>query len=291
MKFRIVCLCILISACSTKPQVQIIEGLSKPESIVGDGNNLYISDVGKNLTPTDKDGDGRIVKMSLTGEILDSNICKSPVNAPKGSAIIDGILYVADIDCIRIINLASGEVADSINFSPVGAMFLNDIVAKDNRTLYVSATDQGKVYEVSLSPGRQIKALDIPNIPGINGLDYDAKNAKLAINSMGAGTPPFGKLFILDVNSSPMNLKAIDGVNGIFDGMQFIDDHRVVLTDWVDFNTPSGKAIAVDLKTGKTTALETPVLAGPADCWYDQKNHSLWIPLMVKGSIYKQHLK
>ncbi|WP_148707376.1 hypothetical protein [Chitinophaga skermanii] len=266
---------------------QVFTGLQHPESITGNTLFLYISDIGKELTPTAKDGDGAIVKADLNGNIIDRNIAKFPLHAPKGAAIVKGNLWIADIDCIKGLALGLGALIDSINFGKrVGATFLNDVVRRNDTSVFVTATDQGVIYELSLRKSKNIKALPIPVIAGINGIDYDPTTQRLAVNAMGNGEQK-GGLYILYLQHQPIKIDTIPHVNGIFDGMQWVDAQHVLLSDWVDFSAPSGRLLKVNIQSGEAKVLKENDLPGPADIYYDKKNAQLWVPLMVTGHILK----
>src|SRR5690606_40050869 len=60
------------------------------------------------------------------------------LNAPKGLALHDGTLYVADITLVRKFDAKTGAPRGVIQFPK--ASFINDIVADADGTLYVSDT-------------------------------------------------------------------------------------------------------------------------------------------------------
>ena len=60
-----------------------VKGCASPESVATDGSHYYVSNVGKELKPTDKDGDGFISRMDLKGENLELRFIDG-LNAPKG---------------------------------------------------------------------------------------------------------------------------------------------------------------------------------------------------------------
>src|SRR5687767_743714 len=84
-------------------------GLKNPESAVydADAGVLYVSDVAGE--PNAKDATGFIAKLSPEGEVTEAEWIKG-LNAPKGLALRDGRLYVADIDQLAVIDVAKGEV-------------------------------------------------------------------------------------------------------------------------------------------------------------------------------------
>jgi len=116
-------------------------GFNHIESVASDGKFIYAADIGKELNPTAKDGDGQIIKLDKKGKILDATFVKEKLDAPKGLAINKGILFINDVDKLLAVELKTGKKLYEIDFSKETA-FLNDIVVWNNNTLYVSATDK-----------------------------------------------------------------------------------------------------------------------------------------------------
>ena len=78
-------------------------GLSTPESVLHDaGADVYlVSNI--NGSPLEKDGNGFISRLAPDGSVLalkwiDGEAQGITLNAPKGMAIQDGVLFVAAID-------------------------------------------------------------------------------------------------------------------------------------------------------------------------------------------------
>ncbi|MEP6597236.1 MAG: hypothetical protein ABJA71_14885, partial [Ginsengibacter sp.] len=102
-------------------------GMWHPESVISDGKFLYVTDIGKEFNATAKDSDGLIRKFSLDGILIENNLSKVPLSAPKGTAIIRNVLYVADLDRIIGLEITSGHIMTDIDFSSFGVNLLNDI--------------------------------------------------------------------------------------------------------------------------------------------------------------------
>ena len=72
------------------------------------------------------------------------------LNQPLGSAIHDGVLYVADTDTVRTFNLASGQPLMSHSVAEAGANGLNGIAVAEDGTIYASNTrDPQRIYRVT----------------------------------------------------------------------------------------------------------------------------------------------
>ncbi len=142
----------------------VIEGLSSPESVAmtGDGKKFFISNLGEKLEPSAKDGDGFITEVSPEGAVVNKKFLpKSGVlNGPKGLSIIGPTLYVTDVDRVVGFDLVSREQVFEMDFSAEKTVFLNDLAVYDDNTLFVSATDIGKIFKIrSLRPLHTVSRL------------------------------------------------------------------------------------------------------------------------------------
>jgi DNA-binding beta-propeller fold protein YncE len=262
------------------------KGLSYPESIISDGRFLYVSNVGKALAPFEKDGDGFISKLSLQGEVITRNITTEKLNAPKGSAIIKGVLYVADIDRIVGIDLSSGKKTADISLGN-NVTFANDVAVKDDHTLFVSATDVGKIFEVNIKTS-QVKA--IADVKGANGIYYDKANKKLYTCSFFFDNLQGGEVGVVSWTQQQGVYSTIADVHGGFDGIALADDHTLLVSDWGALDKPAGFLQTIDLNTKKAVKLDWPVIGGPADFYYDAKQKKVIIPAMVESKVVIQSL-
>ncbi|OQP65412.1 hypothetical protein A3860_17255 [Niastella vici] len=262
-------------------------GLSNPESVTSDGQFLYVSNIGKALDPTAKDGDGFIAKLSLSGKVITPSFAKAKLNAPKGTAIIRNVLYVADIDRVIGIQLSTGNKITDINLSNSGTSFLNDLAVKDDLTLFVSATDVGKVFEVNVRSGAVTPVVDVK---GANGLCYDKAKNLLYTCSFDFQNMQGGEIGVISwKNYIPSYEKAGD-IHGAFDGLALLDDHTLIVSDWGALDHPAGFLEKIDLNTKKVTKYDWPAIAGPADFYFDAKQNQVIIPALVAGKLLFQPL-
>lgn len=126
------------------PLFRITEGISTPESVLYDElNDRYlVSNI--NGKPDGVDNNGYISELSPDGKVtkekfIAGGVGKVKLDAPKGSGISGGVLYVADISIVRLFDLKTGLPKGEI--AVPGATFLNDLaVAKDGR---VFVSDSG----------------------------------------------------------------------------------------------------------------------------------------------------
>ncbi|WP_133162250.1 hypothetical protein [Hyphococcus luteus] len=124
-------------------QLWLAEGFSAPEgSAAAPGGGYFISNVAGE--GPDKDGEGWISLISADGAMITERFADG-FNAPKGMAVLDGVLYIADIDRVRMIDAASGE--DKGDIAVEGAKFLNDATVW-NGAVYVSDSLTNSILKI-----------------------------------------------------------------------------------------------------------------------------------------------
>jgi len=262
-------------------------GLSLPESVNSDGKFLYVTNIGKSLNPTAKDGDGFISKLSLDGKMITPSITTETLNGPKGTAIIKGVLYVADIDRIVGIQLSSGKKVAEVDMASTKTVFANDLAVKDDQTLFVSATDVGKVFEVNLKTGA-VQA--IADVKGANGICYDKATNRLYTCSFSFENLQGGEIGVINWQQQKPVYEKIGAIQGAFDGLALMDDHTLIVSDWGAMDHPAGFVEKIDLTSKTATKLDWPVINGPADFYFDAKQKQLFIPALVDGKVLIEKL-
>ncbi|GAB4410136.1 MAG: ATP-binding protein [Bacteroidia bacterium] len=263
-------------------------GLASPESVIGDGTYYYVSNVGKKLEPSNKDGDGFIMKLDFDGNVVAEKFMTG-LDAPKGSAIAGGKFYVADIDKVRIFDLATGEAAGEIDFSKTGTQFLNDIAKKSETELFVSATDINRIYTIKLADGSYTELVAKPTIQKPNGLWYEAANNTLyVVNFTDDMKGVVGKIVISNAGNTYETLNPFEG--GL-DGIALLNEQQLVFTDW------NRKAfLLLDLSSGRVgqfpiaEEVKAKGIDGPADFFFDAAKGEFWIPGMRENTITIQTL-
>jgi len=138
---------------STQEQTYVLEKLwasdtllKTPESVIYDKvrNLIYVSNVNQN--PWEKDHNGFISKMSDTGEILELEWVTG-MSGPKGMAIVDDILFVADLDELILIDIEQGTIKEKVLVD--GAEGMNDITPDGKGGVFISDSPAGKIFQYS----------------------------------------------------------------------------------------------------------------------------------------------
>ena len=255
-----------------------IEGFSSPESTIVNKNDLYISNVGKELKPTLKDGDGFISKLDINGKIKELHFIDG-LDAPKGMGMVGNTLFVADINTLRGFDLQTKKEVFNVVFE--GVNFLNDITVKDSNTLFIGASDTSAIYEVNISNKSYKKLMDFTVA---NGLFYE--DGILYAAQLGSSTQNMfdgkGKLYKIDLKDNN-KLTQLGTFEGVLDGVTKVGN-KVYVSDWGNAKD-TGIVRVYDLKTKEETILKLQSFMGAADFWIDEKTKKIFMPQMIGNKV------
>ena len=208
-----------------------VDGLNNPESVVYDPVNdvLYVSNV--NGTPNEKDGNGFISKISLTGEIINKQWI-SGLDAPKGLAIANNKLYTADIDTLVEIDIANSSISN--RYTVADAKFLNDVATGLQGRVFVSDMVMNRVH--SLDKGTFSIWLESPDLLNPNGLYVQGNN--LIVGAWGVMTDGFntetpGHLLSISLADKSIHVIGDGSPIGNLDGVEEDTDRSFYVTDWM----------------------------------------------------------
>ncbi|TPK96799.1 MULTISPECIES: ATP/GTP-binding protein [unclassified Mesorhizobium] len=120
-------------------------GFEQPESALVDAahDRIVVSNIAGN--PGEADGNGYLSLLSMDGKVIARHWVDG-MDAPKGMAIAGGRLYAADITKVRIVDLASGRLVETIDVP--GAVFLNDMTQDSAGKVYVSDMLADTIYRI-----------------------------------------------------------------------------------------------------------------------------------------------
>lgn len=234
------------------------EGLDAPESAFFDAGSgtLFVSVVGG--APTARDGNGRIAKLSLDGKVTAGSFTTG-LNAPKGLRAFKGTLWVADLDEVVGIDMATGKINSRVKIAD--AKFLNDVAVGPDGTVYASDTMLNRVYAVT--NGAATVFVEGADLAAPNGLLVDG--GRLVVGSMGSLAPggQGGGLMAIDLKTkaktpiTPKPVGAIDGVESDGSGGFIVTDFRAAKVLHI---TPKGEVH--ELKQLSGSAADLAVVPG-----------------------------
>src|SRR5687768_6016985 len=259
-----------------------VSGFPFPESVGCDARNnvLYVSQFVSELKPAEKDGKGRISKVSLEGKILEEQFLPAPgetLNKPKGIWVVRDRLWVTDIDVVWVFDTKTKK---GRKVELPGAQFAND-PAVSGKVLYVSDNQGDALFKVE--PADFLNAKAEPRVTRVasgqsinpNGL-YPGRDGSILMVGFAGADEPRG-IYSLGRDGKVQTLaKDI----GRLDGLYRARGGRLIITDWA-----SGSLLSWTARGGKRTLASD--FKGPADfCAVpDEKGTTVLVPDLVKSEL------
>ncbi len=248
---------------STPPELDV------PESVLYDDERrvLYVSNI--NGDPTQKNGKGYISKVTLDGKIRDQKWIKG-LHAPKGMALHNDTLYVADIDRVILIDMKHGNIA--AKYGAPKAEFLNDVTASPQGNVFISDMKGERIYSLqdgALSIWKKGKALKRVNgLFWLKGMLYaGTKGRILAIE-------PSDRTTTTVVEGTP----SVDGlIAGVEKGFLF--------SDW------KGRIFYAKQGQEAKTLSDTRGQRNAADIGYMQEKQRVFVPTFFDNRVFAYDLK
>ncbi|NVO27761.1 hypothetical protein HJ526_10045 [Donghicola sp. C2-DW-16] len=256
-----------------------IEGFATPESVVLTDTAAFVSNIGAQLDPFSHDGDGFISKLGLDGSVANLHAING-LDSPKGLTVLNGTLYVADID--RILGFDLTTMAQVFNAQvPGDAPMLLNAIEPMGDTLLVSDTLRSTLY--SLAPDTGTYTELATGIDGANGITWNAEQNAATIAGVGAD---FGGSTMYRWSPTEGLSQIPDAPFGFLDGIVTLDDQTVLVSDWHQFDPVPGDIYAVNTANGETKQLDLgTTVRAPADFAYDAANGKIWVPQMHDGRV------
>ncbi|OGQ17585.1 MAG: hypothetical protein A2138_18435 [Deltaproteobacteria bacterium RBG_16_71_12] len=266
-----------------------VTGLATPEGVVYDeANDRYlVSNI--NGKPLDRDNNGFIAVLSPDGKLVTEKWIAGgqrgvTLNAPKGMAIDQGVLFVSDIDVVHTFDLKTGANKGDIEIK--GASFLNDVAA-DSAAHKVYVSDSGmkqgaKDFEptgsdgVWVIEGKKAAAFFLAKDLGRpNGLWVQGKD--LYVNFFGSAD-----IAKLDAKNGKTAITTAPGGGG--DGLYVGADGTVWSSSW-------GAGAIFKGKLGGTFVPAVQHVAAPADFAVDTKRKRLVVPRFMDDAVEIYEMK
>lgn len=282
MKKLIPVLAILLIPCVLHAQ-QTIGGLASPESVVAYKGGYFVSDIGAKLDATAKDGDGAISYINDKGKLEIFKYFDDTLHAPKGLDIIGNVLYVADIDHLKGYDISSRKKVFDLNLEGGKAILLNDLTKVSDSLLVVTDSFKDHALLVNVLTGSYTELKGSMAVP--NGVVYNAHTDELYVCSMGPNLDGTGKIFSKKLHDDNAVFTPLENTpTGVLDGIVLLDDHRLLVSDWIVIKEPvKGNLYVYDLDKKQYTTIA--VERAPADIAIDAKRHALLIPQLLDNHL------
>lgn len=254
-----------------------VGGFNTPESVLWDSvqDVYFVSNI--NGAPNAKDGNGYISVLGPAGMIRDSAFMKG-LNAPKGMALVHDTLWVADIDQVRAFNARTGAPVATIPIP--GAVFLNDVAAAPDGSVYITDTairfgatgpehvGTDAIYRIA--PDHKVSvALKSDTLARPNGITWDAANNRFIV-------VPFGSSSLMTWKPGDAAPAALATGPGQYDGVEVTHD-AIWVSSWADSSVYRyANGVGTNLIKG---------VPSPADIGYDAKRNRVLIPIFTGNRV------
>ena len=269
----------LVGPCPT--EALQVTGLRNPQNFLtdGPGDQYFISNV--NGDPDVKDNNGFISKLDRSGNVVNLHFIQGgdegvTLHAPKGMAIVNRTLYVADLDAVRAFDVTSGVPVRTISFDHIhdkkastGPM-LAELASDDNGLLYVTDTEAHTIYRVDTAKQHAVSIVTRdPSLAGPRGIAVHPKTGHLIVVSWDRGK-------ILDV--TPQG-HVVELVSNSFFSARFHNLDGVAFDGW-------GNMYVSDFTGGKIWRMRpnnsfdviAEYLPAPAGIAIDREKHLILVP-------------
>jgi len=205
----------------TLPKLELVwetdTTLATCESVLYDkaSDIIYVANI--NNGPWEKDNNGFISKIDTKGNVIDLKWVEG-LSAPKGMGILNGKLYVNDIDRIVVIDINKSAIVNSYYVS--GDPALNDITISPDGIVYASGSTSNSIYALSNGKVDTIVTTDFGRLNGLldqpEGLYYAS-----------SGTSEFG---LYDKKKDTKTV--LTGGIGHGDGIVRLKNNDFVVSSW-----------------------------------------------------------
>jgi hypothetical protein len=269
------------------PVFRLADGIATPESVLYDeANDRYlVSNI--NGKPDEADNNGYISEVSPDGKLVKAKfiaggVDKVKLDAPKGTGIFAGILYVSDITVVRKFDLKTGAPKGEI---PVpGATFLNDIaVAKDGRVFVSDSAIKSGANGFDPTGTDAVYVIEKGKLKTVaKSKDLSGPNGLLALDK-GVLVVTFGtnELYRLDEKGVKQDVTKLPG--GALDGIVQVGD-KLLISSWQTSTVYRGTL-------GGSFEVALAELKSPADIGFDSKRKRLLVPRFLENAVEAYDLK
>lgn len=262
----------------SQAQVTITE-LQSPYSFVSTdaGTEYFISSV--NGDPDAADNNGFITKLDAHGKVLNLKFIQGgkgdvTLHAPKGMALVDHTLYVADLDSVRGFDIGTGKQIIVFSVRETGGRpsvrpSLTDLAFDGKAVLYASDQQANRIYRFDLATGNVSTLIADQALAGPAGLAIHPRTGQLIAVSWDKG-----KIFEISPEGALTELVSNGFFSGRFKNLRGVDFDRWGNMYVSDFT--SGKVWR--MTWDKRFQVIAEYLPSPGDLGIDRINNLILVP-------------
>lgn len=262
-------------------------GFSLPETVIHDvkRDRYLVSCMVGNPTAQDNNGEVRAIdpaKPDQSYAFIRGGAGGVTLNGPKGMALHQDTLWIADIETLRGFDATTGRPTKTIGLQPHGAVAINDLAVGGDGTIYVSDPrllfdDDGNASHIGIDRIFAIAAnetvrtlMESAELSQPNGLAWDAKANRLLV-------APLDSRDVLSLDPRGPRIAKVARGAGRFDGIE-------VLPDGAIFVSCLREGTILDVLRPDAA----PIVSGrklPGNFGVDRRRSRLLIPLIGEGTV------
>lgn len=248
-----------------------------PECVYHDANAGVLYVTNGNNDATKKDGDGYVSKHALDGTVITEKWATG-LSAPKGMAVSNGHLFVADVDELVEIDLKDGRVI--AKHKAPGAKLINDVAVDSSGAVYTSDTMGNAIFRYA--DGKIESWLAGDTMAGPNGLIVEGDN--LIVNTWGVlsgdgwATSTPGQLYSVSLTDKSIKPLGKGKPFGNLDALQPLGSGSYLVGDFW-----AGKVLKFEADGTVSEVLS--LTQGTADFGYNPATKTIFVPNMMANTI------
>jgi sugar lactone lactonase YvrE len=267
-------------------RVAMLDGFLRPESMRYDPDQdvWYVSNINGG---TERDNNGFVSRVTGEGTLENRRFIAGgekgvTLHGPKGMVMVGDTLWMTDLDAVRAFHRRTGAPIATVDLSPLGAVFLNDITIGPDGALYL--TDSGVRFDSAgqrqhPGPDRIFRiqdrkptiALESRALGQPNGITYDSKGKRFLL------APIVGDSAVQEWSPGQQGLRPVASGPGRYDGIEVTPEGTVLVSAWNDSTVNA-------VRDGRLVPLIRGV-PSPADIGYDPRRRRVGVPLIADGRI------
>ncbi|RVT46007.1 GTP-binding protein [Rheinheimera sediminis] len=230
---------------------------------------LFVSEIdGKG---SEADGLGGVAILNTDGSIKHQDWLRG-LNAPKGMAMYQGKLYIADITEVVVVDIASAKILNKIQVPD--SVFLNDVAVDSQGTVYISDTRKNRIYQLE----QQTISVFLDNIEAANGLTVLDHQLYIAAGD---------KLLKISLSETQSTLSQVAiGFAERADGVEAVGNGDFIVSCWAGLlyyvHADGHIELLMDSRESKLNT---------ADIGWDPTTNTLYIPTFFGNSVQAHRLQ
>ena len=251
--------------------------LEAPYSFVSSqaGTEYFISSI--NGDPETADNNGFITKLDANGKMLNLKFIQGgkadvTLHAPKGMALVDNTLYIADLDHLRAFDMTSGKTVASIPIPGANGQsraLLTDVASNGKGLLYCSDQKANRIYRIDLASQKVTILVTDTNLAGPSGLAVHPKSGQLIAVSWDKG-----KIFEISPEGIVTELFSNSFFSNRFTNLRGVDFDR-----WGNmYVSDSTRGKVWRMSWDKRFQVIAEYLPSPGDISIDRTNNLILVP-------------